>query len=33
MDRLITRTLALDEINEAMDALADARVLRQVVTF
>ena len=33
VDRLVTRTLALDEINEAMDALADARVLRQVVTF
>ena len=33
VDRLVTRTLALDEINEAMDALAEARVLRQVVVF
>jgi len=33
VDRLVTRTLALGEINEAMDALADARVLRQVVVF
>ena len=33
VDRLVTRTLALEEINQAMDALAEARVLRQVITF
>ena len=33
VDRLVSRTLALDEINDAMDALAEARVLRQVIVF
>ncbi|HXZ53364.1 MAG TPA: alcohol dehydrogenase catalytic domain-containing protein [Burkholderiales bacterium] len=33
VDRLVTRTLALEDINEAMDELAEARALRQVVTF
>ena len=33
VDRLVTRNLPLDEINQAMDALADARVLRQIITF
>ena len=33
VDRLVTRTLALEGINEAMDELAEARALRQVVTF
>jgi alcohol dehydrogenase len=30
---LITRRIRLDELNEAMDALAEARVARQVVVF
>jgi len=33
VDRLVTRSIALDDINEALDALAEARVVRQVVTF
>ncbi len=33
VDRLITRTLGLDEINEAMDALAEGRAVRQVIAF
>jgi alcohol dehydrogenase len=33
VDRLITRTLGLDDINEAMDALADGRAVRQVIVF
>ena len=33
VDRLITRTLPLEEINEAMDALADGRAVRQVIVF
>ena len=33
VDRLVTRTLALEGINEAMDELAEARALRQVITF
>lgn len=31
--RLVTRTLPIEEINEAFDALADAAVVRQVITF
>lgn len=31
VDRLVTRTLPLEEINEAMDALADGRAVRQVI--
>ena len=33
VDRLVTRTIALEEINEALDQLAEARVLRQVIVF
>ena len=33
VERLVSGTLALEQINEAMDALADGRVLRQVITF
>lgn len=33
VDRLVTRTLSLDRINEAFDQLADAKVVRQVITF
>ncbi len=33
VDRLVTRTLALEGINEAMDELAEARALRQVIVF
>ena len=33
VDRLVTGTLALSEINEAMDALADGRAVRQVIVF
>jgi alcohol dehydrogenase len=33
VDRLISRSLALEEINAAMDALADAQVIRQIILF
>jgi alcohol dehydrogenase len=33
VERLVTRTIALDEINQAMDELDAGRVIRQVVTF
>ena len=33
IDKLITRTYRLDQINEAFDALSDAKVVRQVITF
>lgn len=33
VDRLLSRLLKLEEINEAFDALADGRVVRQVVRF
>lgn len=33
LERLISRTLELDEINEGMDALASGTVIRQVITF
>jgi alcohol dehydrogenase len=33
VDRLVSRTLALEEINAAMDALADAQAVRQVIVF
>jgi alcohol dehydrogenase len=33
VDRLLSRTLRLDDINEAFDALADGRAVRQVVVF
>jgi len=33
VDRLVSRTLALEDINGAMDALADAQAIRQVVVF
>lgn len=33
LDRLVSRTIALEEINEGMDALASGGVIRQVVTF
>jgi alcohol dehydrogenase len=33
LERLVSRTIALDEINEGMDALASGQVIRQVVTF
>lgn len=33
VDRLVTRTLAFESINEAMDELADARAPRQVIGF
>ena len=33
VERLVSGTLALDGINAAMDALADGRTVRQVITF
>jgi alcohol dehydrogenase len=33
VDRLVSRTIALDHINDALDALADGAVVRQVITF
>ena len=33
VDKLVTRTLKLEQINEAFDALSDAKVVRQVITF
>lgn len=33
VDRLVSRTLALEDINEAMDALAEAQAIRQVIVF
>ena len=33
VDKLVTRTLKLDQINEAFDALSDAREVRQVIVF
>ena len=33
VDKLVSRTIRLEEINEAMDALADASVVRQVIAF
>jgi alcohol dehydrogenase len=33
VDKLVTRTLRLDQINEAFDALSDAKAVRQVITF
>ena len=33
VDRLVSSTLALDDINGAMDALAEARTIRQVIVF
>ncbi|BCT75209.1 alcohol dehydrogenase [Sinomonas cyclohexanicum] len=33
LERLVSRTIALEEINEGMDALASGEVIRQVVTF
>jgi alcohol dehydrogenase len=33
LERLVSRTIALEEINEGMDALAAGSVIRQVVTF
>lgn len=33
VERLVSRTIALEEINAAMDALADAEVIRQVIVF
>ncbi|GGH49314.1 alcohol dehydrogenase catalytic domain-containing protein [Microbacterium album] len=33
VDRLISRTISLHEINEAMDELADGRAVRQVILF
>ncbi|HMM55200.1 MAG TPA: zinc-dependent alcohol dehydrogenase family protein [Candidatus Desulfobacillus sp.] len=33
VDKLVTRTLPLERINEAFDALADASEVRQVITF
>lgn len=33
VDRLVTRTLRLEEINEGFDALAEAGVVRQVIVF
>ena len=33
VDKLVTRTIKLDRINEAFDDLADARVVRQVIVF
>jgi alcohol dehydrogenase len=33
VERLVSGTLALDRINEAMDALSDGRAVRQVITF
>ncbi|KUG58885.1 alcohol dehydrogenase catalytic domain-containing protein [Nesterenkonia jeotgali] len=31
LERLVTRTVGLDDLNEAMDALADATVMRQLI--
>ncbi len=33
VDKLVSKTIGLDEINEAMDALAEASVVRQVISF
>lgn len=33
VDKLVTRTLKLEQINEAFDALSDAKVVRQVIVF
>ena len=33
VDKLVTRTIGLEQINEAFDDLADARVVRQVIVF
>lgn len=33
LERLVSREIALEEINEGMDALASGQVIRQVVTF
>jgi alcohol dehydrogenase len=33
VEKLISRTIRLDEINEAMDELADGRAVRQVILF
>jgi alcohol dehydrogenase len=33
LERLVSREIALEEVNEGMDALASGRVIRQVVTF
>ena len=33
VERLISSTLALDDINTAMDALAEGRAVHQVITF
>jgi len=33
VDKLVTRSLKLDQINEAFDALSEAKVVRQVVVF
>ncbi len=33
VDKLVTQTLKLDRINEAFDALSDAKVVRQVIVF
>ncbi|MFH1300175.1 MAG: zinc-binding dehydrogenase, partial [Planctomycetota bacterium] len=33
VDKLLTRTIQLDEINEAFDALATGAAVRQVITF
>jgi alcohol dehydrogenase len=33
VERLVSREVPLAQINEAMDALAEGRVLRQLITF
>jgi alcohol dehydrogenase len=33
VDRLVTHTLALDDVNEALDRLADGVAVRQVIRF
>ncbi len=33
VDRLVTKTIALEDINEAMDDLAEGRAVRQVIVF
>lgn len=33
VDRLVSRTIGLEDINAAMDALADAQTIRQVIVF
>jgi alcohol dehydrogenase len=33
IERLISRTIRLDQINEAMDELADGKAVRQVILF